>query len=130
MTFSGYLLANQPDSAVRSADDNGWVTVEWSSNGYIYPNNLLEVNNSTDSIILTVNNDKFITRICGLLLFDIDSDKTATPDTPVLAPYINRAGQDDDLWIGKAKQVVLPYSKNLIKNLELLQKNGDFPTKT
>ena len=120
MTFSGYLLANQPDSAVRSADDNGWVTVEWSSNGYIYPNNLLEVNNSTDSIILTVNNDKFITRICGLLLFDIDSDKTATPDTPVLAPSINRAGQDDDLWIGKAKQVVLPYSKNLIKNLTIV----------
>ncbi len=120
MTFSGYLLANQPDSAVRSADDNGWVTVEWSSNGYIYPNNLLEVDNSTDSIILTVNNDKFITRICGLLLFDIDSDKTATPDTPVLAPSINRAGQDDDLWIGKAKQVVLPYSKNLIKNLTIV----------
>lgn len=120
MTFSGYLLANQPDSAVRSADDNGWVTVEWSSNGYIYPNNLLEVDNSTDSIVLTVNNDKFITRICGLLLFDIDSDKTATPDTPVLAPSINRAGQDDDLWIGKAKQVVLPYSKNLIKNLTIV----------
>lgn len=120
MTFSGYLLANQPDSAVRSADDNGWVTVEWSSNGYIYPNNLLEVDNSTDSIILTVNNDKFITRICGLLLFDIDSDKTATPDTPVLAPSINRAGQDDNLWIGKAKQVVLPYSKNLIKNLTIV----------
>ena len=120
MTFSGYLLANQPDSAVRSADDNGWVTVEWSSNGYIYPNNLLEVDNSTDSIILTVNNDKFFTRICGLLLFDIDSDKTATPDTPVLAPSINRAGQDDDLWIGKAKQVVLPYSKNLIKNLTIV----------
>ena len=120
MTFSGYLLANQPDSAVRSADDNGWVTVEWSSNGHIYPNNLLEVDNSTDSIILTVNNDKFITRICGLLLFDIDSDKTATPDTPVLAPSINRAGQDDDLWIGKAKQVVLPYSKNLIKNLTIV----------
>lgn len=120
MTFSGYLLANQPDSAVRSADDNGWVTVEWSSNGYIYPNNLLEVNNSTDSIILTVNNDKFITRICGLLLFDIDSDKTATPDTPVLAPSFNRADQDDNLWIGKAKQVVLPYSKNLIKNLTIV----------
>ena len=120
MTFSGYLLANQPDSAVRSADDNGWVTVEWSSNGYIYPNNLLEVDNSTDSIILTVNNDKFITRICGLLLFDIDSDKTATPDTPVLAPSINRAGQDDNLWIGKAKQVVLPYSKNLVKNLTIV----------
>lgn len=120
MTFPGYLLANQPDSAVRSADDNGWVTVEWSSNGYIYPNNLLEVDNSTDSIILTVNNDKFITRICGLLLFDIDSDKTATPDTPVLAPSINRADQDDNLWIGKAKQVVLPYSKNLIKNLTIV----------
>ena len=121
MTFSNYLFANQPISTAKVGYHNGWQTVEWTSEGYIYPESELEVDNSQDSIILTATGDKYITRISGTLQFDIDFDKTATPDTPVLAPSVNMtSNQDPNLWTGKAKQVVLPHHKSLIKELSIV----------
>ena len=121
MTFSNYLFANQPISTAKVGYHNGWQTVEWTSEGYIYPESGLEVDNSKDSIILTATGDKYITRISGTLQFDIDFDKTATPDTPVLAPSVNMtSNQEPNLWTGKAKQVVLPHHKSLIKELTIV----------
>ena len=121
MTFSNYLFANQPISTAKVGYHNGWQTVEWTSEGYIYPESELEVDNSKDSIILTATGDKYITRISGTLQFDIDFDKTATPDTPVLAPSVNMtSNQEPNLWTGKAKQVVLPHHKSLIKELTIV----------
>ena len=121
MTFSNYLFANQPASTAKVGYHNGWQTVEWTSEGYIYPESELEVDNSQDSIILTATGDKYITRISGTLQFDIDFDKTATPDTPVLAPSVNMtSNQEPNLWTGKAKQVVLPHHKSLIKELSIV----------
>ena len=121
MTFSNYLFANQPVSTAKVGYHNGWQTVEWTSEGYIYPESELEVDNSKDCIILTATGDKYITRISGTLQFDIDFDKTATPDTPVLAPSVNMtSNQDPNLWTGKAKQVVLPHHKSLIKELSIV----------
>ena len=121
MTFSNYLFANQPASTTKVGYHNGWQTVEWTSEGYIYPEGELEVDNSQDSIILTATGDKYITRISGTLRFDIDFDKTATPDTPVLAPSVNMtSNQEPNLWTGKAKQVVLPHHKSLIKELSIV----------
>ena len=121
MTFSNYLFANQPASTAKVGYHNGWQTVEWTSEGYLYPESGLEVDNSKDSIILTATGDKYITRISGTLQFDIDFDKTATPDTPVLAPSVNMtSNQEPNLWTGKAKQVVLPHHKSLIKELSIV----------
>lgn len=119
--FSNYMLANPSAANVNEIYNNGWVTVEWTSEGYLYPEGELEIENSSDSIILTATGDRYITRISGSLRFDIEFDKTATPDTPVLAPSVNKIrSQENNLWTGKAKQVVLPYAKSLIKELAIV----------
>lgn len=124
MSMSSLVVANNADEGTNTTSSPEWETVVWTAEDGVFPATDLDIDFQKDSIIISTTGDKFITRINALQQVDIDFSQTATPDTPVLAPSLNRNTREGrDLWMGKATRVALSGSEKVIKELTVVMAN-------
>jgi hypothetical protein len=96
---------------------SSWQTVEWESDQPL-THAELQVESNADNTLLRMTGEKYITRVSGFIGMDISIDDNADVDQPIWAPGIN--GKQRNLWNGKAKEVVLPWGKNVYKELTIV----------
>lgn len=97
----------------------GWQTVEWESDQPL-SHAELQIESSADHTILRMTGEKYITRVSGFIGMDISIDDNADVDQPVWAPDVNGNGKHRNLWNGNAKEVCLPWGKDVYKELTIV----------
>ena len=98
---------------------SSWQTVEWESDQPL-SHAELQIESNADNTLLKMTGEKYITRVSGFIGMDISIDDNADVDQPVWSPSVNGKGKQRNLWNGKAKEVVLPWGKNVYKELTIV----------